>query len=77
MANENEIRGMFKWVEDHPDLGKIDVCIPNAGMSKNATFLNGSMEEWRNMLNINVLSLQLCTQLAVKSMLRVIKKLDT
>ena len=41
MANENEIRGMFKWVEDHPDLGKIDVCIPNAGFCKNATFLNG------------------------------------
>ena len=41
MNNENEIRSMFKWVEDHPDLGKIDVCIPNAGLSKNATFLNG------------------------------------
>ena len=41
MNNESEIRSMFKWVEDHPDLGKIDVCIPNAGLTKNATFLNG------------------------------------
>merc|ERR1712156_762001 len=70
MANENEIRGMFKWIEDHPNLGKIDVCIPNAGYSIGNLLLEGSMEEWRGMLDVNVLSLQLCTQLAIKSMLK-------
>ena len=29
------------------------------------------MEQWKTMLDVNVLSLQLCTQLAVKSMLKV------
>ena len=62
---------MFKWIEDHPDLGKIDVCIPNAGYSVGNLLLEGSMEEWRGMLDVNVLSLQLCTQLAIKSMLKV------
>ena len=28
------------------------------------------MDEWRTMLDVNVLSLQLCTQLAVKSMIK-------
>ena len=30
----------------------------------------GTMDEWRTMLDVNVLSLQLCTQLAIKSMLK-------
>ena len=32
----------------------------------------GTMDEWRTMLDVNVLSLQLCTQLAIKSMLKVL-----
>merc|ERR1711993_124439 len=70
MRNEEEIKAMFKWVEDHPDLGKVDICIPNAGMSHDAKLIDGTMAEWRSMLDVNVLSLQLCTQLAVKSMLK-------
>ena len=41
MRNEEEIKAMFKWVEDHPDLGKVDICIPNAGMSYKSTLLEG------------------------------------
>ena len=36
-----------------------------------STSFLGTMAEWRSMLDVNVLSLQLCTQLAVKSMLKV------
>ena len=71
MTNEDEVKNMFKWVEDHADLGKVDVCIPNAGFSADKSLLDGTMAEWRSMLDVNVLSLQLCTQLAVKSMLKV------
>jgi len=70
LSKEDDIVNMFKWIEDHPDLGKIDVCIPNAGYSVGNLLLEGSMEEWRGMLDVNVLSLQLCTQLAIKSMLK-------
>ena len=41
MRNEEEIKAMFKWVEDHPELGKVDICIPNAGMSYKSTLLDG------------------------------------
>merc|ERR1712223_1367646 len=70
MRNEDEIREMFIWIENHPDLGKIDVCIPNAGLNQDSKLMDGTMEQWKTMLDVNVLSLQLCTQLAVKSMLK-------
>merc|ERR1712062_211945 len=70
MKKEDEIMKMFKWIEDHPNLGKVDVCIPNAGLSHDNKLIDGTMAEWRSMLDVNVLSLQLCTQLAIKSMLK-------
>jgi len=70
MKKEDEIMKMFKWIEEHPNLGKVDVCIPNAGLSHDNKLIDGTMAEWRSMLDVNVLSLQLCTQLAVKSMLK-------
>jgi len=68
MRNEEEIRAMFAWVESHPDLGRVDVCINNAGLSTAQTLTEGTMEGWRQMLDVNVLALCLCTQLSIKSM---------
>ena len=31
----------------------------------------GTVDEWRHMLDVNVIALNLCTQLAVKSMIKV------
>ena len=47
LQKEDEINSMFQWIHDHPDLGAIDVCIPNAGLTKSITLLDGSMEQWR------------------------------
>ena len=33
LQSEQEVRDMFNWVEQHPDLGRVDVCINNAGLS--------------------------------------------
>lgn len=68
MRSESEIRAMFTWVEDHPQLGRVDVCVNNAGLSTAETLTDGSMESWRNMLDVNVLALCLCTQLSIHSM---------
>ena len=32
---------MFRWIEDNPELGKVDICIPNAGFSTSATLMEG------------------------------------
>ncbi len=37
------------------ELGKVDVCINNAGMSTSETLLDGKYENWKKMMNINVI----------------------
>jgi NADP-dependent 3-hydroxy acid dehydrogenase YdfG len=67
-SGEEETRAMFQWIEANPRLGHVDICIANAGMSANETLLEGSFGSWKRMLDLNVLSLCLCTQLSAASM---------
>ena len=71
MSKEDEVEKMFDWIENHPDLGRVDVCIPNAGFSHNSTLMEGTVSEWRGMMDVNVIGLAQTTQLAIKSMLKV------
>jgi hypothetical protein len=32
---------MFEWVENNPDLGRVDLCVPNAGFNVQASLLEG------------------------------------
>ena len=68
VAEESQIREMFNWIEEHPDLGRVDVCVNNAGLSAAETLMEGNVEDWRRMLDVNVLALCLATQLSIKSM---------
>ena len=36
------------------DLQKVDMCINNAGMSSPESLLDGKYENWKKMMNINV-----------------------
>ena len=51
MRSEDEIKAMYKWIEEHPELGKVDVCIPNAGLSSNTTLLEGRNYEGQIIFN--------------------------
>ena len=46
---------MFNWIESHPDLGRVDICINNAGFSTSNTLLEGNFASWRKMMDVNVL----------------------
>jgi len=70
LSSEEDIRGLFKWIEEHSELGQVDVCVNNAGISSAATLAQGTMQEWKSMMDVNVLALCLCTQLSVDSMKR-------
>ena len=61
---------MFAWIENHPDLGQVDICVPNAGFSTNSSLMEGNVTEWKAMLDVNVVGLTQCCQLAIKSMLK-------
>ncbi|CAL1260855.1 unnamed protein product [Larinioides sclopetarius] len=66
LSQESEILSMFD--EIRKTCGRLDVCINNAGLSHNAPLLSGTTAEWRNMLDVNVMALCICTQEAVKLM---------
>ena len=63
---------MFEWIEGHEELGKVDVCVPNAGFSTSANLMEGSVSDWKRMMDVNVIGLNHCTQLAIRSMLKVV-----
>ena len=70
VSEKDAVEKMFAWIESQPDLGKVDVCVANAGLSKANTLLNGDYDEWKEQLDVNVLGLALTTQLSIRSMLK-------
>jgi len=66
VTKEEEILAMFAKIKK--ELGGVDVCVNNAGLSHNAPLLTGKTEDWKNMLEVNILGLAICTREAFKSM---------
>lgn len=66
LSKEEEILSMFSDIKaQHKG---VDVCINNAGLGKPESLLNGKTSCWRNMLEVNVLALCICTREAYQSM---------
>ena len=65
--NESEqIETLFSTISEQ--FGGIDVCINNAGLFFAGSLLDGDVEKWRTMLNVNVLAAAHCAKLAIRSM---------
>ncbi|XP_066551222.1 dehydrogenase/reductase SDR family member 11a isoform X2 [Amia ocellicauda] len=66
LSNEEEILSMFSAIKTlHQG---VDVCINNAGLAHPEPLLSGRTEGWRNMIDVNVLALSICTREAYQSM---------
>ncbi|KAG2459025.1 DHR11 reductase, partial [Polypterus senegalus] len=66
LSNEEEILSMFSAIKTlHQG---VDVCINNAGLAHAEALLCGKTEGWRNMIDVNVLALSICTREAYQSM---------
>ncbi|XP_068235041.1 dehydrogenase/reductase SDR family member 11-like [Palaemon carinicauda] len=63
---DGDIENLFSIIKKK--YNGVDVCINNAGMSYNDSLLEGTPDQWREMLNVNVVALCHCTKEAVKSM---------
>lgn len=66
LTNESEILSMFTDIKSQHE--GVDVCINNAGLAHPEPLLNGKTSGWRNMLDVNVIALSLCTREAYQSM---------
>ncbi len=52
------------------DSGRLDIMVNNAGVGHPGSIIEGEVEKWREMLDINILALLVGSQTAVKAMRR-------
>ncbi|XP_050459046.1 farnesol dehydrogenase-like [Cataglyphis hispanica] len=65
VQKEEEILKVFKWAEE--ELGGVDVMINNAGVMVNEPIIEGSTENYRKILDVNVLAVAICSRELVQS----------
>ena len=63
-----QIDALFEAVREA--WGGVDVLVNNAGLGRVAPLLSGDAERWRELLDVNVLALCVCTREAVADMRR-------
>lgn len=68
LLDEDQILAAFRSVRER--WGGVDVLVNAAGHGHLAPLLSGRTEHWREMLELNVISLSVCTREAVQDMLR-------
>ncbi|KAB7499674.1 Dehydrogenase/reductase SDR family member 11 [Armadillidium nasatum] len=72
LTKEEDIRHLFKEIK--AKFGGVDVCINNAGFTYNNKSIGtkdrtkGTPTEWKNMMDVNVIAVCLCSKLAIQSM---------
>uniref|UniRef100_A0A1B6IS58 Uncharacterized protein n=1 Tax=Homalodisca liturata TaxID=320908 RepID=A0A1B6IS58_9HEMI len=65
LRKEGDILSAFQWVEK--ELGGPDVLVNNAGITYLGDFQDGVIEEWRAMLDVNILAVCICMREFLKS----------
>ena len=66
VTSESSVISMFE--EAKSKFGGIDVLINNAGLNKDTTLLGGATEDWRTVLDTNIVGLSICAREGFKSM---------
>jgi len=67
LTKESDIEAMFTWIASK--FGGIDICINNAGFSSGHGIIGCPVENMKEMLDTNVVSLMSCDNRALKSMM--------
>lgn len=68
VSRENEVLAMFKYTVEQ--FGTVDILINNAGLQKDAKFVDMSLEDWNYVLSVNLTGQFLCAREAIREFLR-------
>lgn len=66
MSDTDRIEAVIAQAVD--ETGRLDVMVNNAGLSYPGTIADGTIEHWREMLEVNVLGLLVASRAAIKAM---------
>nr|CAD7204958.1 unnamed protein product [Timema douglasi] len=65
-SKEEDILAAFDWIKKN--LGRIDVLVNNAGVLYTTSLTDGETSHWKQIFDLNVLGLSICTREAFKLM---------
>jgi glucose 1-dehydrogenase len=68
IANERDIRSLFAQVSKKE--GPLDILINSAGIENKRSFLSMPVKDWDQVMNVNLRSVFLCSQLAAQGMVK-------
>ena len=68
VSNEDEVQAMFEVVLDA--FGTLDILVANAGLQRDATYDEMTLEQWNKVISVNLTGQFLCTRAAVREFKR-------
>ncbi|GGB54491.1 beta-ketoacyl-ACP reductase [Lentibacillus populi] len=66
IANQDEVQNLFNYVAD--EFGTVDILVNNAGINRDSTLHKMSVEQWQQVIDVNLTGTFFCTQEATKQM---------
>jgi glucose 1-dehydrogenase len=65
VSREGEVRAMFSRMRDA--FGRIDICVPNAGLQLNAPVDEMTLGQWQRVVDVNLTGMFLCAREAIRA----------
>ncbi|KAJ9599586.1 hypothetical protein L9F63_009903 [Diploptera punctata] len=66
VMKEEDVKAAFKWIKS--ELKRVDILINNAGNAMQNTLIDGPVEHWKHIMDLNVMALSMCTKEALQIM---------
>src|SRR5687768_10216522 len=68
VSQEEEVRALFAETVEH--FGTVDIVVSNAGIQKDAAFVDMTVEQWQKVIDVNLTGAFLCAREGTREFLR-------